>query len=177
MSEVPVTVGSVAQCTVNQAAMWSDFFSGRQGCDEPMAKYFQRFMQQAFNCDFLCLQCNNDLSDDIILRKDIMGLNKQTEKKRLISIVTCTLMWTSFMLSAFHTEQQRGTPCVLGALAMAMICGMRRTNLSWLACQMYEHSAVAVTSHPPCSNCGGQNVTGKSLPPAKDATCHHCQKK
>lgn len=180
VSEALDAVGSVAQRAVNQAVLWSDFFSGGQGRAEPMAEYFQRCTQQALDCNFRCPQCDSDLSDYMILRKALVGLSNPTLKRELFQ--QCGMYSDVDELRAkclLYEAAERDSLRVHSAGADAGHDEWREETGSLAACvpDVGAHGAVAAASRSSCSNCGGHHALVKSLCPAKDVSCHHCQKK
>lgn len=177
VSDALDAVGSVALRAVNQAVLWSDFFGSRQGRSEPMAEYFQKCTQQALDCDFRCPHCDGDLSDYMVLRKAIVGLSNPALKKELFQQCDVYSDVDKLRAKCMSYEAAERDSCVGGASAGFDEWREGDVSLAAYVSDVGAHGTVAAASRPLCSNCGGHHAMGKASCPARDVTCHHCQRR
>ena len=77
------SVGRIALQATNQAADWCKFFTASQERSESMSEYFTRSAQCAADGEFKCPHCDNSLSEYMLLRKLVSGLESVVLKEEV----------------------------------------------------------------------------------------------
>ena len=171
-------ISRIALQATNQAADWCKFFAANQEHSESISEYFARSAQCAADCDFKCPHCDSGLSEYMLLRKLVGGLESAVLKEEVFR-----------RCETFHDVDSLRKFCVAFEAAHRDAASLK---------SRWETAAVAAVTPPPgpqrgelpppvaatrrqpskprCGNCGTMHKPGKGSCPAGELTCFNCGK-
>ena len=146
------------------------FYSLAQNEGENCQDYLQRLRARASSCGFLCPSCSEDISEEHVKFKFVLGLKQkiiQTAVLKTEAVKPGTKL-TDLLREALTIEQsirdQEGvtneTVCNIENIDQEEVCHIQNKN----------HQKANAR---PCRNCGNKFSPGHVCP-AKHVKCHHC---
>ncbi|XP_076050210.1 uncharacterized protein LOC143030874 [Oratosquilla oratoria] len=177
------SVSGIALQATNQAADWCRFFTARQERNEPISEYFTRSAQCAADCEFKCPHCDSSLSEYMLLRKLVSGLESvglKEEVFRKCDSFKDTDSLRKFCVAFEAAHKDAAPPGLDGNLGRETLTPTAAVTPQPCAPQEDLQPQVAGNRPPPhkphCGNCGGKHMPRKGMCPAETLTCYGCGK-
>ncbi|XP_076036521.1 uncharacterized protein LOC143022265 [Oratosquilla oratoria] len=177
------SISGIALQATNQAADWCRFFTARQERNEPISEYFTRSAQCAADCEFKCPHCDSSLSEYMLLRKLVSGLESvglKEEVFRKCDSFKDTDSLRKFCVAFEAAHKDAAPPGLDGNLGRETLTPTAAVTPQPCAPQEDLQPQVAGNRPPPhkphCGNCGGKHMPRKGMCPAETLTCYGCGK-
>ena len=178
------SIGRIALQASNQAADWCKFFTASQERSESISEYFTRSAQCAADCDFKCPHCDSSLSEYMLLRKLVSGLESvglKEEVFRKCETFKDVDSLRKFCVAFEAAHKDAASPGFGGNIGRETLASAAAvTPLPGALQELHLPPQAAGTRQPPhkprCGNCGAQHKLGKGLYPAEALTCFNCGK-
>ncbi|MPC48895.1 hypothetical protein E2C01_042681 [Portunus trituberculatus] len=176
------SIGHITLQVTNQAADWYRFFTMSQEPSESISKYFTWSPQCAADCEFQCPNCDSNLSEYMLLRKLVSGLESVMLKEVFRKCESFGDVDSSCKFCVAFKAAPKDAACpglgrkfwwktLMLAIAVTLLLDTQQESV------LPQATGICQLAHKPhCGNFWAIHKPAKGSCPAEMQMCYNCGK-